>query len=81
MMDVLVELIVGALIMLAIGAMVGAMVERPVAGAFLTLFLGPLGWIVLLIWAKQSDKVKQAGMRSIRRDPDQIFHARKSAPQ
>ena len=80
-MDFLGELIVGGLIMLAIGAMVGAMVERPLAGVVLTLFLGPFGWIVLLIWARQSDKVKQEGLKSVKQDPDQIFHARKPAPK
>ena len=80
-MDMLGELIVGGLIMIAIGAMLGAMVERPLAGALLSLFMGPIGWIILFIWARQSDKVKQAGLKSVKQDPDQIFHARKPAPR
>ena len=80
-MDMLGELIVGGLIMIAIGAMLGAMVERPLAGALMSLFLGPFGWIILLIWARQSDKVKQAGLKSVKQDPDQVFHANKPAPR
>ena len=74
------ELIVGGLIMIAIGALVGAMVERPLAGVVLTVLLGPLGWIVLLILVRQDDKVKQAGLQSDKQDPDQIFRARKPEP-
>jgi hypothetical protein len=79
-MDMLAELIVGGLILVGIGAMVGAMVDRPLAGVLVTVFLGPLGWIVLLIWARQEDKVKQAGLQSVKQDPDQIFRAGKPAP-
>jgi hypothetical protein len=75
-MDLLGELIVGGLIMIAIGALVGAMVERPLAGVVVTVLMGPLGWIVLLIMARQEDKVKQAGLQSIKQDPDQIFRSR-----
>ena len=80
-MNIFVELMVGGLIMIAIGAMLGAMVERPLAGALLSLFGGPVGWIILFIWARQSDKVKQEGLNSVKQDPDQIFHARKPAPR
>ena len=74
-----VELIVGGLFMLAIGAMVGAMVDRPVAGALVTVLSGPVGLIIFVIWAKQSDKVQKTGLNSVKQDPDQIFRAKKPA--
>lgn len=80
-MDFLVELIVGGLIVVAIGAMIGATVERPLAGALLSVFFGPIGWIILLIWARQDKKLEQTGLHSLKQDPDQMFRAGKSAPQ
>ena len=80
-MDFLVELIVGGLIMVAIGAMIGAMVERPVAGALLSVLFGPIGWIILFVWAKQDKKVEQTGLHSLKQDPDQMFRAGTSPPQ
>lgn len=80
-MDFLAELIVVGLIMVAIGAMLGAMVERPLAGALLSVFFGPIGWVILFVWAKQDKKVEQTGLHSLKQDPDQLFRAGTSPPR
>jgi hypothetical protein len=42
--------------LLAIGAYIGAAVNRPLLGLLLTAFLGPFGWIVLFIVAMKDGK-------------------------
>ena len=74
-MNYLVEVLVAGIVMLVIGACLGAMVNRPLAGILLTLFLGPVGWIVLFIWARDDEKVKKESLKSVKSDPDQVFRA------
>ena len=80
-MNYLVEMLVVGMVILGIGTCLGAAVKKPLAGALLTMFLGPIGWIVLFIWAREDEKVKHAGSKSEKDDPDQIFRARKPVRQ
>jgi K+ transporter len=74
-MNILVLIFLGSLVMLALGAYFGAAVKKPAAGVFLTMFLGPVGWIILFIWAREDEKVKQAGLNSANKDPGQMSRA------
>jgi hypothetical protein len=45
------------------------------------VLFGPIGWIILFVWAKQDKKVEQTGLHSLKQDPDQMFRAGTSPPQ
>ena len=62
---VLLFFFIGALISGGIGAIIGSSVEKGVVGLFLGAFLGPIGWIIVLLLPRDSVQQTHAFSSSI----------------